>query len=88
MHQAADAFFEPGTPWVIGGDLNTNSVNGLMPDAFRLYDPAGERRIRELRRWEPVFRSMESLGYDVGGYHNRMEKVTRRRHSPARRTMT
>lgn len=83
VHQAAGAFFEPGTPWVLGGDLNTNSVNGLMPDAFRpLYDPDEQaRRIRELRRWEPVFALAESLGYNVGGC-NRMEKVTRRRHAP------
>lgn len=83
VHQAAGAFFESGTSWVLGGDLNTNSVNGLMPDAFRpLYDPAEqERRIRELRRWEPVFGMAESLGYNVSDC-NRMEKVTRRRHSP------
>lgn len=73
-----DDFFGP-IPVLIGGDMNTNAVNGSI-DELNFNEPEQARRWGEVGRWEPMMGFMERAGYSWRDC-NVAAKPTRRRHS-------
>lgn len=64
--EAADAWFAPETPVVLGGDLNTNTFDGRDKDAIQAIaaSPALRRRcLEDVGLWEGSLPAAEARGY-------------------------
>lgn len=62
----AEAWFSPGMPVILGGDLNTNTFDGRDKDAIQAVaaSPALQRRcLEDVAAWEGCLRSAEAAGY-------------------------
>lgn len=62
----AEAWFSPGTPVILGGDLNTNTFDGRDKDAIQAVaaSPALQRRcLEDVAVWEGCLRLAEAAGY-------------------------
>ncbi len=66
---AIDAHW-PGRPVLIGGDLNTNTLDGAKPERLKLLDQVlaeDPHRLVDPVRYEPLFCLLEERGYDWQG---------------------
>lgn len=62
----AEAWFSPGTPVILGGDLNTNTFDGRDKDAIQAVaaSPALQRRcLEDVAAWEGCLPAAEAAGY-------------------------
>lgn len=81
--EQVEAFF-PDMPVLIGGDMNTNTVDGDAADAYDVYlgDEAEQaRRSAIIPDLEPLMRTAEAFGYSYRDC-NEMVKYTRRKPMP------
>lgn len=73
-----------GLPVLIGGDMNTNTVDGDAPDGMDLFigNPALQNeRMANIPDYEPLMACAQAYGYSYQDC-NLMAKSTRRRHTP------
>lgn len=72
-------------PILIGGDMNTNTVDGNAEDGmdvFRSNDAEQERRMADIEAFEPLMACAKEFGYTYNDC-NLMNKSTRRKHVAA-----
>lgn len=71
-------------PVLLGGDMNTNTVDGDAPDGYRFIRDRAEqlKRLAEIPRWEPLMDLTRGYGYRYD-LCNLQNKVTRRKPDPS-----
>jgi len=71
-------------PALIGGDMNTNTVDGDALDGYRFIKDREEqlKRIAEIPRWEPLMDLVKAYGFRYDNC-NLQSKVTRRKPDPS-----
>ena len=79
-----DRLYGSDMPVLLGGDMNTNTVDGDAIDGYRFLKDREEaaRRIGEIPRWEPLMLIPEQFGYRYDTA-NIFSKVTRRKPEPS-----
>ena len=73
-----------GIPVLIGGDMNTNTVDGDAPDGMDIFYgdiPEQARRMADIPAYEPLMPCAQKWGYSYEDC-NIMDKPTRRKHAP------
>jgi len=78
-----DREYGRSTPVLLGGDMNTNTVDGDAIDGYRFIKDRAEqlRRLGEVARWEPMLAMPAMFGYRYDTC-NIINKVTRRKPDP------